>query len=171
MAAICRIAAQKTRTLKETQVRHKEPAVNATRITILSAFMLLLTADDARAQLDITNFGKGKKASKVVLSPAGPQPSFWEAFNPFGNKANVMTFEKPVSAVDRLHASTQRVLGQTRAAFTKPIHSARNIKLWPTSGATDDQTFSLVPGWLKPSAGAKPPQTVTDFLAQPRPQE
>ena len=45
-----------------------------TRLTIVCTIALLFAAN-ADAQLDLSNFGKDKKAGQAVLSPSGSAPS------------------------------------------------------------------------------------------------
>jgi hypothetical protein len=142
-----------------------------TRTTIACGIALLCVASQAEAQLDLSNFGKDKKANQAVLSPAGSAPSIWDTLNPFGGKTSVLTFDKPASAVQQINATTQRALAQTGDAIAKPFRDLQNVKLWPSNSQGDqDRSFSLVPDWLKPQPEPQQPTTIADWLAQPRPE-
>jgi hypothetical protein len=119
-------------------------------IVIFSALVVAFSVSTANAQLDITKFGKNKKGTAPILSPIGPQPSFWDNLNPFRSRStNVLSFEQPAATVDRLHDNTQRALAHARDAIVKPIRDLQNFKLGPVVAANDRRSIDLIPDWLK----------------------
>ena len=144
---------------------------STTHISLVGVILLLLSTNHALAQLDLSDFGKGKKANNAVLTPIGAQPSIWDNLNPFSGRNSVLTFEKPATAVQQFNESTHRALAQTREAIAKPFREVQSIKLWPNnSPAANDRSFSLVPDWLKTQRQPQQPTTIADWLAQPRPE-
>jgi hypothetical protein len=86
------------------------------------------------------------------------------------DRSSLLTFESPVSAVQKLNENTQRMLVETRTVITKPLDNLKEFKILPLGNRSDGQ-FQLIPSWLKPQPQQPAqPATITDWLAQPRPE-
>ncbi len=139
------------------------------RILILLAFCFIgfSISTPSHAQIDITQYGKGKTSTSALSVQGGPT-SFLSGLNPFKTTSPALSFEAPVSAMDRFNQNTAKFFGQTKDAITLPMREMPKIDLWPDrpEAAPKKSSFQLIPDWMKPNSAGEParPTEIADWL-------